>query len=92
MGASVHIKNDFGLYPIHLAASRGNKELCRVLLSYKEVVIDTTDQGLVCIQIHFCIQCIQKTLFSCKPGKVALRPNIMKLLKRNSYYVNKKRD
>ena len=53
MGASVHIKNDFGLYPIHLAASRGNKELCRVLLSYKEVVIDTTDQGLVCIQKTF---------------------------------------
>lgn len=50
MGASVHIKNDFGLYPIHLAASRGNKELCRILLSYKEVVIDATDQGLVCIQ------------------------------------------
>ena len=49
MGASVHIKNDFGLFPIHLAASRGNKDLCRILLSYKAVDVDSTDQGMVSI-------------------------------------------
>ena len=69
MGASVHIKNDFGLYPIHLAASRGNKELCRVLLSYKEVVIDTTDQGLVCSKDIFVFNVFKKHYSPVNQGK-----------------------
>ena len=48
MGSSLHVKNDYGLFPIHLAASRGNKDLCRILASYKEVDVDSTDQGMVC--------------------------------------------
>ena len=47
MGANVHLKNDYGLYPIHFAASRGNKDLCRILVSYKEVDVNVTDHGLV---------------------------------------------